>query len=325
MLSGYDILQKDVIPQVGMAWDIFFSNFGRICMISLYKVDTEDWEFLGLRFGDRSCVPLVASGKAERSIQCSAINCLKEHPTLSHRLFRGSLSDAKIDIISHISKCSVNKFTPSLLPHDGIGKKVTTRFTWTWILYKSRILQTFYISLNAFHGDIRLATEHCRPKPWLIVQDTKNRREFLFNVFTYSLNYSLNYSLKMSHQVCIALMWLFRTKVMDIWERHLYYWLCYSIWLILDVLVSCWITDIYESIRIAVLDYQSLISVIYTTNQSTMTKNQSYTTIEPYYLVFNLKYRNIKAVFLAVLNHSRNACLLPLHRRNTEAVSVNGG
>jgi len=33
------------------------------------------------------------------SIQCSAINCLKEHPTQSHRLFRGSLSGAKVHFI----------------------------------------------------------------------------------------------------------------------------------------------------------------------------------------------------------------------------------
>ena len=42
------------------------------------------------------------------SIQCSAINCQKEHPTLSHRLFRGSLSGAKVGIISHIAKCSAD-------------------------------------------------------------------------------------------------------------------------------------------------------------------------------------------------------------------------
>ena len=30
------------------------------------------------------------------------------HPTLSHRLFRGSLSDAKVGIIYHITKCSAD-------------------------------------------------------------------------------------------------------------------------------------------------------------------------------------------------------------------------
>ena len=32
----------------------FFRNFGRNCRISLYKGDAENWEILGLRFGDGS-------------------------------------------------------------------------------------------------------------------------------------------------------------------------------------------------------------------------------------------------------------------------------
>ena len=32
------------------------------------------------------------------SIQCSAINCQKEHPTQSHRQFRGSSSSAKVPL-----------------------------------------------------------------------------------------------------------------------------------------------------------------------------------------------------------------------------------
>ena len=72
-----------------------------------------------------------------------------------------------------------------------------------------------------------------------------------------------HYSLKMSHQICIALMWLFRTQVMDIGERHLNY------------------------------------------------------------LVFNLKYRNIKAVFLAVLNHSRYACPHHLYQLSVIALMSN--
>ena len=40
------------------------------------------------------------------SIRCSAIICLKKHPTQSHRLFRDSLPDAKVGIIFHITKYS---------------------------------------------------------------------------------------------------------------------------------------------------------------------------------------------------------------------------
>ena len=57
-----------------------------------------------VRIGDRSCVPLVASGKAERSIPRSAINCfnalgfaaslVEEHPKMGHQPFHDSSSGA---------------------------------------------------------------------------------------------------------------------------------------------------------------------------------------------------------------------------------------
>ena len=60
---------------------------------------------MGLRFGNRSCVPLVASGKAERSIPHSAMKCIQcarpmvaslveEHPTMCHQPYYGSSSGA---------------------------------------------------------------------------------------------------------------------------------------------------------------------------------------------------------------------------------------
>jgi len=60
---------------------------------------------------------LVASGKAERSIQFSAINCLKEHLTQSHRLFRGSLSDAKVRIYFQFPKYSLGEMLFCLNPN----------------------------------------------------------------------------------------------------------------------------------------------------------------------------------------------------------------
>ena len=41
------------------------------------------------------------------------------------------------------------------------------------------------------------------------------------------------------------------------------------------------------------------------------------------YLVFNLKYRDIKAVLLAVLNHSRDACPHHLYQLSVIALMSN--
>ena len=54
------------------------------------------------------------------SIQCAAINCLKEHPTLSHRLFRGSLSGTKVHLYfetaKNYSQIITGTFSLDLLP-----------------------------------------------------------------------------------------------------------------------------------------------------------------------------------------------------------------
>jgi len=104
----FRIINGNFFPFVAEMSGIFW-NFVIIRRISLYKGDAEDWEILGLQFGDCSCVPLVASGKAERSIQCSAINCLKEHPTRSHRLFHDSSSGAMVRIYFQFPKYSLGE------------------------------------------------------------------------------------------------------------------------------------------------------------------------------------------------------------------------
>ena len=87
---------------------IIFVTLEEFAESLLYKGVAEDWEILGLRFRDRSQF-IVLPPKGRSVALQSAINCLKEHPTQSHRLFRGSSSGAKVHIYFQFSKYSLGE------------------------------------------------------------------------------------------------------------------------------------------------------------------------------------------------------------------------
>ena len=104
-----------------------FRNFARICRISLYKGNLENWGFLGLRFGDRSLTkgtkrprsmaqfhvlqPLKVLPPEGRSVarnevwRCNLLwNAFNEHPTLDLQPFSSPMSNAKVYIICKTTK-----------------------------------------------------------------------------------------------------------------------------------------------------------------------------------------------------------------------------
>ena len=82
---------------------IFFRNFARIRILSLSKGSWGNWRKMGLRIGDRTQFHILPPEGRSVALQ-SAINCIKEHPMLSHQPFYDSPSGAKVNNSSERAK-----------------------------------------------------------------------------------------------------------------------------------------------------------------------------------------------------------------------------